>query len=111
AVVLPASTTQTAMAAKFATASFKRDVFVLRDHIKPTSRVTSFHLVGYFSISPVFMDHRTRSNSSKSIAISRAKRFKVSSNSRYRLLVVGGLGVSTTPTSERQRTTCLSRIA
>ena len=65
----------------------------------------------YFKTSPVFMDQRTRSSSSKSIRTSRANRISCCSTSRYFLRVEGGLAESITPTSAKHRITCLSRIA
>src|SRR5262245_5010703 len=50
------------------------------------------HLLGhrYFKTSPVFIDQRTRSSSSKSTRTSRAKRISCCSTSRYFLRVEGG---------------------
>src|SRR6185436_10763018 len=65
----------------------------------------------YFKTSPVFMDQRTRSSSSKSMRTSRANPTSCCSTSRYFLRVEGGLAVSITPISAKHRITCLSRIA
>src|SRR6185503_15530180 len=65
----------------------------------------------YFKTSPVFIDQRTRSSSSKSIPTSRAKPTSCCSTSRYFLRVEGGLAESITPISAKHRITCLSRIA
>src|SRR4029079_4825112 len=65
----------------------------------------------YFKTSPVFMDQRTRSSSSKFIRTSRANPTSCCSTSRYFLRVEGGLAVSITPISAKHRITCLSRIA
>src|SRR5207248_971638 len=65
----------------------------------------------YFRISPVFMDQSNRSSSSKLILDSFAKRRISFSVCRYRPPVVGGFGESITPSSYRQRTMCLSRMA
>src|SRR5689334_1434890 len=65
----------------------------------------------YFKTSPVFMDQRTRSSSSKSMPMSRANPISCCSTSRYFLRVEGGLAESITPISARHLMTCLSRIA
>src|SRR6185369_9155153 len=65
----------------------------------------------YFKTSPVFMDQRTRSSSSKSMRTSRANRTSCCSTSRYFLRVEGGVAISITPISAKHRITCLSRIA
>src|SRR6185369_7516819 len=65
----------------------------------------------YFKTSPVFMDQRTRSSSSKSMPMSRANPISCCSTSRYFLRVEGGLAESITPISAKHLITCLSRIA
>src|SRR5688572_3334276 len=61
--------------------------------------------------SPVFIDHRTRSISSKSILISEANWRSFSSTVRYLERVEGGFASSIIFSSSRHLKTCLSSIA
>ena len=65
----------------------------------------------HFNISPVFVYHKSRSSSSKSISMRSEKSFSFSSRPRYLFLVEGGLGLSMTPNSVSRANMCLSRIA
>src|SRR5215208_7938039 len=78
-------------------------------HFLSDRQLCAYHC--YCKTSPVFMDQRTKSSSSKSIPMSRANEISCCSTSRYFLRVEGGLAVSITPTSARHCITCLSRIA
>src|SRR5205809_7440107 len=65
----------------------------------------------HFKISPVFVYHKSKSSSSKSMPMESAKNFTFSSIARYLVFVEGGFEDSITLSSVSRPNTCLSRIA